>query len=149
MSQSIVASSGHAIIHRTVRSLLTSELHSETEKRKRIVFDDVILKKLGDSVAKSTKTDARENFLYCNVVDPGSIKLPEGNDYFMPDGTTTFEKPIMAQWIHAEMDLPQGDLIQNEKVASRTKDCDVDVTGSCGTNPFPDALTYDVEFSDS
>ena len=34
MSQSIVASSGYVITRRTVRSLRTSEIHSETEKRK-------------------------------------------------------------------------------------------------------------------
>ena len=55
MSQSIVASSDYEITRQTFRSLRTSELHSDTEKIKRRIFDKIILKKLGDFVAKPMK----------------------------------------------------------------------------------------------
>ena len=42
MSQSIAASRGYVITLRTVRSLQSSELYSETDNRKRTLFDDVI-----------------------------------------------------------------------------------------------------------
>ena len=66
----------------------------------------------------------------------------------MTDGTTDFEKSITDQQIHAELDLPQGKLLQKAKVIGRTKDGDIDVAGSHDPNAFFNALTYDVEFSD-
>ena len=69
MSQSIVASSGCVITRRTARSLRTSELHSETEKRKRRIFDNIMLEKLGDSVVKPTTLNSREYVPYSDGVD--------------------------------------------------------------------------------
>ena len=91
ISQSIVVSSGHVITRRTFRSLRTSELHSETEKRKRRIFDDVILKKLGDYVAKPTNSNARNHVPYSDGVDPDSVKLHEDNGHGMPDGTVVLK----------------------------------------------------------
>ena len=76
-SQSIVASSSYVICRRTVRSLRTSEPHSETEKRKRIIFDNVMPKKLGDPVFKPTYPNAREHVPYSDGAAPDSVKLPE------------------------------------------------------------------------
>ena len=55
-AQCIVASSSYAITRRTVRSLRTSKLRYGTDKRKRIMFNEIILQKLVDSVAKSYET---------------------------------------------------------------------------------------------
>ena len=129
---------------RTVRSLRILELHSETEKRKRRIFDDAILKNLGDSVVKPTNSNAREHVPYSDGVDPDSVKLPEDNDPVMPDGTAAFEKPITDQWIHAELNLPQGELLRKAKVIGRTKDGNGDVAGSCEPNAFLNTLTYNV-----
>ena len=60
----------------------------------------------------------------------------------MPDGTAAFEKPITDQWIHAELNLPQGELLRKAKVIGRTKDGNGDVIGSYDPNPFLNALTY-------
>ena len=80
MSKSIIDSSGYAITRRTVRQLRSSELHFETEKRKRQIFDDIIIKKLSDSVAKPTNSNAREHVPYSDSIDPDSVELPEDND---------------------------------------------------------------------
>ena len=90
MLQSIVASSGHVITRRTVRYLRTSELYSETEKIKRRIFYDAILKKLGYSADKPMKSDSREHVPYYDWIDPDSVKLPEGNGPVIPDGTAAF-----------------------------------------------------------
>ena len=82
---------------RTFASLRTSEIHSKTENMKWRIFDDIILKKLGDSVAKSTNFDASEHTTYSDGIDPDYVKLPEDDDTAMPDGAATFEKPIMNQ----------------------------------------------------
>ena len=148
MHQSILASSSYAITRRAVRSLRNSELRSETEKRKRRIFDDIILKKLGDSVAKPTNSNAREHVPYSDGVDADSVKLPEDNEPVIPDGTADFEKAITDQWTHAELNLPQGELLRKATVIGQTKDGNVDLTVSHDPNPFLNTLTYDVDFSD-
>ena len=47
----------------------------------------------------------------------------------MPDGAAVFEKLITNQWIHAEINLPQGEMLWKEKVIGRTKDGNGDATG--------------------
>ena len=47
------------------------------------------------------------------------------------------------------MNLRQGGLLRKEKVIGQTKDGNGDATGSCDYNLLFNALTYDVEFSNS
>ena len=47
----------------------------------------------------------------------------------MPDGTARFEKSITDQWIHAELNLPQEELLRKAKVIGQTKDNASDATG--------------------
>ena len=99
-------------------------------------------------MAKPTNSNARENVPYFDSVDPDYVKLPGDNELVMPDGTADFEKPITDQLIYVELNLPQGELLRKAKVVGRTKDGYSNVASSCDTNPFFNALTYDVEFSD-
>ena len=79
-----------------------------------------MLKRLGDSMAKSTNANARDYVPYSDGVDPDSVKLPENNGPVMPDGTAPFEKPIADQWIHAELNLPQEEFHRKAKVIGWT-----------------------------
>ena len=88
VSQSIVTSGFYLIIRLAIRSLRTSELHSETEERKRRIFDNIILKKLGRSVTVPTSPKAQNYAPYFDCVEPCSAQLPEDNDPFMIDGAT-------------------------------------------------------------
>ena len=99
-------------------------------------------------MAKPTNSNACEHVPYSDGIDPYSIKLAEDNDPVMPDDTADLEKPIMDQGIHTKLNLPQGELIRKEKVIGQTKDGNGDVASSHGSNPFLNALIYDVEFSD-
>ena len=115
MQQSIVASSGYVIIRWTVRSLRTSELHSETKKKKWQTFNDIILKKIGDLVNIQTSPNSRYHAPYSYAVDPNYAQLTEDNDPFMPEGAAVFNKPVTDQYIHAELNLPPGELLQKAK----------------------------------
>ena len=147
ISQSIVASRGHIIIRRTVRSIQTSKLHSETEKRKRIILDEIILKKLGELATIPISPADLDHVLYYDGVKPDIFQLPEDNDLLMPYGATFFEKPITDQWIHAERNLYQEEMLHKEKFIGRTTNGNGDAPGSCDPNTFLNTLTYDVEFS--
>ena len=135
--------------HRTIRSLQNSELHSETEKRKRRIFNDIILKKLSDSMSRPTKPDPPEHNSYSDGIDPDSVKLPADNGPVNPDSTVVFEKPITEQWIHIELNLPQEKQLRKAKVVHRSTDGNGEVTGFYDPNSFLNTIIYDIKFLDS
>ena len=108
MAQAVLVASSKVIPRRTLQRLLISELNSEVEKKKRSIFDDIILKKLGDSILAPEKPN-KIYVPYSDDVDPDSVSLPNNNDPINKDGTSVFEKPITDQWINAKINLPQGE----------------------------------------
>ena len=54
----------------------------------------------------------------------------------------------MDPWIHAELNMSQGEILRKTKVVGLTKDVNGDVTGSHDPNLFLNTLTYDVDLSD-
>ena len=76
------------------------------------------------------------------------VQLPEDNDPVDTDGTTTYEKPISDRWIYAEMNLLQGEAMQNSKVISSATDQDGNVIGAYDENPYYNTMVYDVELPD-
>ena len=148
MAQAVLAATGRVVPRRTLRKLTKAELFSETEKRKRKIFDDIILKKLGDSVCKPEKPIAGAFVPYENEVDPAPVQLPDDNDPIDKDGTSVFEKPITDQWINAELKLPQGELLRNARVLGQSKDGNGEPIGEYDPNPLLNTTIYDVEFPD-
>ena len=148
MAQAVLAATGRVVPRRTLRKLTKAELFSETEKRKRKIFDDIILKKLGDSVCKPEKPIADAFVPYENEVDPAPVQLPDDNDPIDKDGTSVFEKPITDQWINAELKLPQGELLRNARVLGQSKDGNGEPIGEYDPNPLLNTTIYDVEFPD-
>ena len=55
MAQVVLVASSKVIPRRTLRRLSIAELNSEVDKIKRSIFDDIILKKLGDSIRAPEK----------------------------------------------------------------------------------------------
>ena len=92
--------------------------------------------------------DAPDHFTYSDGVDIDFVHLPDENYPFIPDSTAIFEQYITNQWIHAELNLPQGELRRKVKVFSRYKDANGEMKGSCDHNAFLYSLAYDVEFPD-
>ena len=117
MSQAVLTSKGTAVPRRKLQKLWPTELHSETDKGKRSIFDDIILKKLGDSMLTPTNPpDAMGHVPYEDGIEPEHIKFPQGNDPVDSDGKSVFEKPITDQWINAELNLPQGNTMKSAKL---------------------------------
>ena len=129
--------------------LRSSELHSETEKQKCSIFDNIILKKPGDSMTKKTDPpDAMNHVPYEDSIEPKPIKFPDDNDPVDSKVRSFFEKPTTDQWINAELNLPQGNTMKSAKVISQSKNLDGEEVGSYNENPFLNTLVYDVQFPD-
>ena len=85
---------------------------------------------------------------YSDVSEPASVQLPEDNDPDETDGTTAFEKPTTDRQIHAEMNFPQGEAIQNAKVIGHATDQDGNFIGTYDDNPYYNTMLYDVKLPD-
>ena len=93
MVQVVLVASSKIIPRQSLRKLTVSELTSKTEKSMRYIFDNIILKKLGDSIRKPEKP-IEDYVPYSDDVDPDSVNLPDTHDPLNEDGTNVFEKPI-------------------------------------------------------
>ena len=97
-------------------------------------------------MSTSTTPDSPDNALCSDSVDLDSAQFPDENHSVIPDITTVFSENITDQWIHSELNLPQGELLQREKVVSLCKDGNVKIKASCDPNTFLNCLNYDAEF---
>ena len=121
MAQAVIVAPSKVIPCQMLRRLSIAEVNSEVEKGKRSIFNDIILKKLGDSI-RAPEKPTKDYVRYSDDVDPDSVSLPDDNDPINKDGTIVFEKPITNQWINAELNFPQGEKFQNTKVIGKSKD---------------------------
>ena len=145
MAQAILNSNARVITRRTIRRLTTAERHSESEKTKRGTFDAIIEQRLGDSMKAPENPD---NMPYSDDVEPDLIEIPDDEDPVDEKGTAIFEQPITDSWINAELNLTQGEKIQNAKVIGRSKDSNGQTIGTFHENPLLSTILYDVEFPD-
>lgn len=81
-------------------------------------------------------------------VDPDSIVIPEENNLLNSQGCSVFEKPITDQYISAELNLPQGNVMCNAKVVGRSKDGNWKTIVTYDENPFLNTIVYYAKFSD-
>lgn len=91
MAQAVLTSKGTIIPRRSLRKLLVSELHAESEKRERQLYDDIVRKKLGDSIALPKKPLSTEYIPYSDDVEPNHpLHLPSDDDPVDSDRTSVF-----------------------------------------------------------
>ena len=85
---------------------------------------------------------------YSNGVEPDSIQLPDDNDLVDAENNVIFEKPITYHWIHAELNLPQGEELKCAKVIGSSKNEEGSITGKYDDLPHLNSIVYNVEFMD-
>ena len=82
----------------------------------------------------------------------GDLDLPAlhevDEDPFHPYGAAVFENPITDIWIHAELNLPQGEVMKRVKLVRLSKDEDGNIIGKYDNNPMLNTMVYDVELPD-
>ena len=146
MAQAILTSKGTIVPRRSMRKLTHGELHSDSEKKKRNLFDSIIVKKLGDSMHRPESSSFPEWTPYEDDDNFSSLHIPDDQDPVDEKGSTAFEKPITDRWINAELNLPLGETMEYAKVIGRTHDDNGNVIGTYDDNPILNSMTYDVEF---
>ena len=134
-------------INSTLRKLTSSELHNDSEKIKRAKIDEIIKKKLGDSMMFSPDTTSPHFIHYHDKDEPDPFHILTDNDQ-VDENALIYEKAITDYWINNEVCLPQGENNTHAKVIDCSKDADVNAIGSYNDNPIKITMVYDVEFPD-
>ena len=148
MSMWILKGNGEIVSRTTLRTLLESELASETEKERRKIFTITVNKKLGMSLYDiGIKSDSG------NFFDDGETS--SFSPYINQDG---IEEPTMPEadsiadydkFIESEVLLPKNGVeMSSAKVVSRSKDKHGKVKVTYNKNPILDTRVYDVMFPD-
>ena len=118
------------------------------EQRKIGVFNNMIKYNIGYAITKPSKPPPFAFIpYYRGDLDPPSLHEVD-EDPVKPDGTAIFKQNILYHWIHAELNLPQGEEKKKVKLFSRSKDEDVNIIGKYDTKPVLNTMVYGVEFPD-
>ena len=154
MAQWILKANGKVVPRRTHRPLSVSEIHSETEKKKRETFDALIERRLGSSIKPPNATrgtpsnddlDAYEEY-YDD--DENQRIIPDIEDAVDANGRLLDQQPAYDKLINSEVQLQQGESIAVGTVKRRALGPDGHVVGNYDDNPIMNSIVYEVEFPD-
>lgn len=154
MAQWILKPNGKVVPRRTVRPLEPDEWNSETEKRKRKIFDELIEKRWGtcwkapDDSAYDSEDSPDQEFETYEDDDETAREMPEIDDPIDVNGVPINQQPAYDRLIRTELLMPQGDRMVEAKVIGRTVGPDGRTVGRYNDNPILNTCVYDIEFPD-
>ncbi len=149
MAQWILKANGNVVPRRTLRPLNTAELHSNTEAKKRKIFDALIEGRWGTSMSAppmEIKDDDTFEEYQDDFEEPRII--PEVEDTVDSSGRLLNQQPMYDRIINAEVQLQNGDELTTGKVMRRALGPDGTTVGSYADNPILNSIVYEVEFPD-
>ena len=134
---------------RTVRKLNKEELYSETENRKRQLFDAVIREKLGDSmtpIPSPTIQESRDDVEFVEYEDDKEkpCVIPEIDD----DIDDLGEISAYDKMIHTQLQLQHGEAMMGARVKGRKRNAFGQEIGAYNENPMMNTMIYEIEFQD-
>jgi hypothetical protein len=161
MAQWVLKANGRVVPRRTVRSLTIAELHSDTEKRRREIFDGLIERRWGTAMipppidSPVRQKDYRRKEHDSDEWEPyqdGDETPREFADIEEPvdsNGVLLNEQPAYDRIINAEVQLQKdGGEVETARVVGRTIGDDGRTIGTYSDNPTMNTVVYDVEFAD-
>lgn len=150
----VLKENGSIVPRRTLRRLTPEEVRSDSEKARRLKFDEAIRNKFGDTVYTPPNVlvaiDEEEeppSFIPYedSVEEPRS--MPELDDELDADGTAA-EIAAYDAFIHAEILHTKDGASINGRVVKRAKDKDGQLIGTYDQNPMLNSAVYEVHFDD-
>ena len=152
MFQWILKANGNAVPRRSSRPLKPEEVHSEQERMKRKIFDNLIVRRWGSSVNPPATTqpdpDEFDDFDEYEDDDEEARVVPDIEDTVDANGKLFNQQPVYDQIINAEVSLQMGDDMTTGKVKKRAGGPGGTVMGSYDNNPYLNSMIYEVEFPD-
>ena len=146
----ILKSNGKVVPRRTHRPLTTAERHSNTEQRKRRLFDDLIEERWGTSINPSTNLQSESFDDFEEYEDNHESKriIPDIEDAVDANGRLLNQQPAYDKLINSEVQLQHGDHIAVGTVRQRAIGPNGTTHGTYDDNPILNSIIYEVEFPD-
>ena len=155
MAQWVLKANGNVIPRRTVRPLQVAEIHSETEKKKRKLFDELIERRWGTSInppkalQRQSTDDLEDSFDYTgDIAEDANVLESIIEDAQDSRGRLLNQQPAYDRIINAEVQLQLGDSVAVGKVRKRAIGPEGVTTGVYHDNPILNSVVYEVEFPD-
>ena len=150
LSQWVLKSNGNVVPRRTVRALQLAEVHSDTEKRKRDIFDGLIERRWGSPMSTPNTddtdmtTDVEENE---NNADE-TAKHIDIEDSVDSQGALMNQLPAYDRLLSAEILVQVDEGPVSGKVTKQVLGPDGKVAGKYDDNPYLNSIVYEVELAD-
>lgn len=150
MCQNILRANGTVVPRRSVRPLQTAELHSESEIKKRQIFDELIERRWGTSITppKTEGIETDNEFEYYEDDDEEPRVVEDIEQPVDATGKPLDLQPAYDTLINAEVRLQLGEELATGKVVGRAVGDDGDTKGTYSNNPWFNSVIYEVEFPD-
>ncbi|GAX21971.1 hypothetical protein FisN_16Hh038 [Fistulifera solaris] len=161
MAQWVLKANGRVVPRRTVRSLTIAKLHSDTEKRRREIFDGLIERRWGTAMTpppidspvrrKDYRRNDSDNDEWEPYQDGDETPREFSNveEAVDANGVLLDVAPAYDRIINAEVQLQKdGGEMETARVVGRTIGDDGQTIGTYSDNPAMNTVVYDVEFGD-
>ena len=150
MCQTVLKANGATVPKRTVRPLTTAEIHSETEKQKRAVFDKLIEARHGTSINPPSKEKVKSDDEWDPYADEDEapMEMPEIEEPVDATGKAINQLPAYDKLIRAEIQMQVDDEMRKGKVTKRAIGPNGTTAGTYDENPYLNTIIYEVEFDD-
>ena len=147
MAQWLLKANGNVVPRHTTRPLNTSEISSETENRKRNVFNESITARWRTPVPAKPPNDEEDPTTHPDDVKEGPFEeyegedesprvIPEMDDPIDAAVNAINQQPVYENIIQAELIIPQGDKLRVSKVRGRTVGPDGKTIGNFHDTPI-------------
>ena len=150
MSQWVLKSNGQVVPRRTLRTLKPEELRSETEIKKRNLFDKLVEKRHGTSMNPPIKTSETSDTMWEEYEDGDESPrvIPETEDIVDSTGKVINQQPAYDKMLNNEVQMQVGYDLTKGLVARRAIGPDGKTIGTYDDDPSKSTLMYEVEFQD-
>ena len=152
MAQWVLVSTGKVVPRRTVWPLRIAETHNVCEEKRREIFDKIIMKRLGSSYLKDSKSKSKvkEPGEFTAYIDEDEVArdLPEMKDAVDSTGELINQQPMYDKMLNSEVSMQLNNMMSTSKVARLSLGPDRRTTGSYNNNPILNTVVYDVESPD-
>ena len=150
MSQWVLKSNGKVVPRRTLRPLKPEELRSETETKKRNLFDKLVAKRWGTSINPPTELSETSDTMWEEYEDGDESPrvIPEIEDIVDSTGKIINQQPAYDNMLNKEVQMQVGYDLTKGLVARRAIGPDGRTIGTYDDDPSKSTLMYEVEFQD-
>ena len=148
MAQWILKANGQVVPRQTCRPLQVDELHSETLKRKRSIFDELIEKRWGTSESPVVQAYEDNDFVPYEDEDEEPRVLQDTEEPVDSVGRAISQQPSYDKIINAEVSLQLNDQMALGKVIRRATGPHGKTVGRYHDDPRLNSMVYEVEFPD-